>query len=695
MKKYEPKAIHNVSLLSHGGVGKTTLAEAISYTAKATSKLGKVDNNTSVFDSRADEKARKMTISMAAGSVEWDGTKINFLDTPGFLDLLGDARLALSVTESAVILIDAASGIQVGTEQVMRLVEEEGAPRMFYLNGMDKENVDFNKLIDELKGAYGTSVAPIQIPMGTGAGFRGVVDLIEKVAHEYKADGTGTGKTIDIPPELSDQVEAMRGQLMETVAESDEDLMNKYFEEGELTDADLRKGLAAGVVQGLVFPVLCGSAAMNAGTDLLLRAIRNLSPSAEARQEITMLEGDEEKIVPCDPNGSTVAFVFKTHSEEHLGELNIVRLFSGKLTTGHDVYNSSKQVGERVGSMFSLLGHQRTDVTEISAGDIGGLLKMKDTHTCDTLVEKGTSARLPRVEFAEPLVSVAINAVSKGDEEKVGVGLAKLHEEDPTFTYQFHSDIKQSILSAMGDIHLDIILESLKSRFKVEVERHAPKVSYRETITKSAKYVEYTHKKQTGGAGQFARVFIDMEPRERGAGYEFEDKIVGGVIDQSLRPSVDKGIKQKLEEGILAGYPIVDVKVALVDGKTHPVDSKDVAFQIAGREVFKKAFMMSSPILLEPVSDITVTVPDDYTGDVMGDLSSRRGRISGMEPQGNMQTIKAKVPESEVQSYSQALRSLTQGRGFYSRTFSHYEQVPAELTKKIVEASKAGEEPEV
>jgi len=492
---------------------------------------------------------------------------------------------------------------------------------------------------------------------------------------------------------MTETIDGLRQSLMESIAESDEDLMAKYFENGTLTDAELRQGMSKGVASGTVQPLFCGCAALNMGVDRLLSAIVAVGPSAASRKAVEALDDNEQPVsAPCSESAPAVAFVFKTLSEEHLGEFNLVRVFSGKLATGHDVLNAAKGHTERLGNMYYLRGRERVDTTELCAGDIGGLLKLKNTHTSDTLVDKTAGVHLARTVFPEPLVSVAIAAKNKGDDDKIGVGLAKLHEEDATFTYKFHGDIKQSILSCMGDIQTEVILDNLKNRFKVEVERHQPKISYRETVTRGVKYVEYTHKKQTGGAGQYARVFIDLEPLPRGSGYEFVDKIVGGVIDQSLRPSVDKGVHSKLEEGIVAGYPIVDVRVALVDGKTHPVDSKDIAFQIAGREVFKKAFEMASPILLEPVVDLKVTVPDEYTGDIMGDLSSRRGKISGMTPDGKYETIAAKVPEAEIQTYSTTLRSLTQGRGFFSKTFSHYETVPPEQAKRIIESSAKAEQ---
>ncbi|MBN1309359.1 MAG: elongation factor G [Chitinispirillaceae bacterium] len=688
MKTYQAGSIRNVCFLSHGGVGKTTLLEAACFTAKATSKMGRVDNGSSIFDARPDEKERKMTISMHAGFCEWKDAKINILDCPGFLDFLSDARAALRVVETAVILVDAVDGIQVGTEIVSTFLENSRVARVFFVNGCDKENATFEKTMDALKKGYGTGVAPLVIPVGKGSSFKGVVDLVTKEAYEYVRGGDGIGRKIDIPVEMTDEIEMLRQTLMESVAETDEALMNAYCENGALNDDELRKGLSKGVTEGTLFPVIAGCAVHNMGVDQLLFKLVNLCPSAASRAEVDVIENTEEKKISCAESSPTTAFVFKTISEEHLGEITVVRVFSGKLKTGIDMYNSNRGTAERIGGMFFLRGRERTDTAELTAGDIGGLLKLKDTHTNDTLVDKSAHHRFAPTQLPEPLVSVAISAKEKGDEDKIGTALAKLHEEDTSFTYKFHSDIRQAILSAMGDIQLDVILDNLKSRFKVAVIRKPPKISYRETVTKGVKYIEYTHKKQSGGAGQYARVFIDLEPRPRGEGYEFVDKIVGGVIDQSLRPSVDKGIQYKLNEGIIAGYPIVDVRVTLVDGKMHPVDSKDIAFQIAGREVFKKAFEMAHPILLEPVVDVTITVPEEYTGDIMGDMSSRRGKIGGMSQTGRYQVITAKVPEAEVMTYSTTMRSMTQGRGFYTKRFSHYEQVPSELAKKIIELSK-------
>jgi elongation factor G len=691
MKKYSAQSIRNICLLSHGGVGKTSLAEAMCFASGGTTKQGNTSIGTSIFDTRPDEKDRKVTISMTAGFAEWKDTKINFLDCPGFLDFLGDVRAAVRVTESAIVLVDATDGIQVGTEVNYRILGDSKLPHMFFINGMDKEMANFEKTLAALKETFG-SVAPIVIPLGTGAKFTGVIDIVSGEAWEYSRAGNGAGKKVPIPADLNDEITEIKAALMESVAESDEELMTKFFDAGVLTDEEIRNGLAKGVAAGTIHPVLCGSALQNMGVDVLMNKITALCPSAASRKTVEALSNGKPFAVDCLESKPASGICFKTISEEHLGEVNLVRVFSGKMATGQELYNPGRNNSERLGMVYVARGHDRLEANEVLAGDICALLKLKDTHTGDTLADKTLNIQFPKIDFPTPLVRVAISAKSKDDEDKVGMGFVRLHEEDPTFTFLFEGDIRQSILSCMGDVHVEVILNNLKSRYKVDVERKTPKISYRETITKSIKYVEYSHKKQTGGAGQYAKVAIDVEPKKRGEGYEFADKIVGGVIDQSFRPSVDKGIRSRLPDGFLAGYPIVDVKVSLVDGKTHPVDSKDIAFQVAGREAFKIAFEQCAPILLEPIVDLKVTVPDQYMGDVMGDLSSRRGRISGMEPEGRMQAVKAKVPEAEIQTYAQTLRSITQGRGFFSKTFSHYDPVPPEVAKKIIEAASKPQE---
>jgi elongation factor G len=696
MKKYDAQLIRNVCLVAHSGVGKTSLMEAFSFTSKGTSRLGKVSQGTSIFDNRPDERERKITISMAAGFCEWKSAKINFLDTPGFLDFSGDVRAAMRVVESAIVTVDAVSGLQVGTECVMREVASQNRPFMFLINGMDRENARFEATLSVLRETYGNAVAPAQLPIGEGSKFKGVIDLVTMEAFEYAREGAGLKKKIDFPADLREVANNMRILLMEAVAETDEQLMNIYFDKGELSPEEMKRGLAKGVAERQIHPVFSTSALLNVGTDLFLDAVVDYCPPASTRTEVTVREGKNEKKVACAVTGPLLAFVFKTVSEEHIGEFNIVRVWSGKLATGAEVQNTVQNLVEKPGNMYFPRGHERVDTTEICAGDIGALLKLKGTHTNGTLADRGSTNIFPPTPYATPLVSVAIHSKNKGDEDKIAVGISKLHEEDPTFTFKYQPDIKQEVLSGMGDIHLDVLLDSLKRRFKVEVDRAPTRISYRETITKPVRYVEYTHKKQSGGAGQYAKIAIDVEPLPRGTGYEFVDKIVGGVIDQPFRPAVDKGVHAKLESGILAGYPVVDVRVILVDGKTHPVDSKDIAFQVAGREAFKLAVEKASPILLEPIVDLKVTVPDKYTGDVMGDLSSRRGKIGGIDPDGHLQTISVRVPEAEIQTYTQALRSITQGRGFFTKAFSHYDPMPAELAKKVIEsAKKPADEPAV
>jgi elongation factor G len=662
--------------------------EAACVAGKSLSKKGSVDNATSNFDVRPDEKERKSSVTLNVGYCEYNDAKINLLDCPGFLDFKGEVYSALRAVEAAAFVIDASEGVEVGTEVMHRIVKGAGVAKMVLVNGIDKEGADFDKMLEGLKNSFGTSVAPITIPLGNGADVRGVVDIVTQKAYTY--DGKSmNGKAGDIPEDMMEKVQSLREALMEAVAESDEALMEKYFEAGELSDEEIEKGLAEGVTQGLVVPVMSMSALNDIGIDQVLATIVALSPSAASRSEIEVNKGEERTSVAINESDHTAAFVFKTISEEHLGEITVVRVYNGAIETQQEYRNVSRDHTIRSGTPCVLVGHTRHDTEKISAGDIGAMIKLKDTHTSDTIGSKDVDYTFDPVAFPEPLTYTAIECKEQGDDEKISEGIAKLNLEDPSFTYAYHSDIHQSILSGMGEQHITTILNNLQRRFKVHIERVQPKISYRETITKPVKYVEYTHKKQSGGAGQFGRVYIDVEPMERGGGYEFLDKITGGVIDQQFRPSVDKGIKEKMKEGIIAGYPVIDIRVSLVDGKTHPVDSKDIAFQIAGREAFVKAFEQAGPVLLEPITEIKITAPDEFTGDVMGSLSSLRGKVQGMDPDGNYQVITAKVPEAEVINYAQSLKSMTQGRGTFTKRFSHYEPVPHEVAQKIIDASKS------
>lgn len=688
MKSYASDDIRNVCLVAHGGVGKTSLLEAMTFTSKGSNRLGKTDDGTSIYDTRDDELERKMTIGIKTTYVEWKNKKINLIDTPGFIEFLGEAKAALRVVESAVILVDAVDGIQVGTEHVAKSVQQESLPTLFYVNKIDRENADFDQVLNSLVDYFGTSVAPIQIPMGSGGQFKGVVDLVNMEAYEYEKGGSGVGSKTEIPEDLKPHAEELRNKLMESVAESDEDLMNKFFDAGELTNEEMVNGLLKGVSEGNLFPVLCGSAGENMGTDLALNALMNLCPAASSRKDITDAKGEQVVLGGSEP---ALAYIYKTLADEHMGMISFLRVFSGSLASGNEVLNTSTGTPERLGSLYAMRGASRSEITSVAAGDICATLKLKNSHTGNTFATKARSATLPPIEFPNPLVEKAIRPKAKGDEEKIGTGMARLHEEDPVFHYGFNQDIGQTIISGMGDVHIDVLVKALQKRYKVGTELGVPRIPYRETI-KSRGDAKFRHKKQSGGAGQFAEVWLRVEPKTRGDGVEFKNSLVGQNVDRVYVPSVEKGVNAACREGAVAGYPIVDVMVDFYDGKMHPVDSNDVSFQIAGKGAFKEAIVSSKPCLLEPVYTIEVFVPEDYTGDIMGDLSSRRGKIGGMERDGKSQKINARVPLVELSNYMQNLRSMTQGRGYYAREFSHYEEVPGDMAPKLIDKLKQQKE---
>ncbi len=693
MKTYTADSINNICLVSHGGVGKTMLLEAMTFTTQGSTRLGRTDQGSSMYDTRADEIERRMTIGLKTSFVEWNKRKINVLDTPGFIEFLGEAKSALRVVESAVVLIDAMDGIQVGTEQVSKYIDEAGVPRLFFVNKMDKENANFDGVLKMLVEAYGTGVAPIQIPMGQSASFNGIIDLITMEAYTY-GSGNGIGTKEPIPDALKARAGELRAKLMEAVAESDEALMTKFFEAGELSNDELLKGLLAGISSGSIFPVLCGSAVNNVGTDLLLNTICNLCPAANSRKEAkVLLDNGSESTIPLGPDQPLAAFVYKTIADEHMGMITFLRVFSGSLKAGDEEQNTVTNTSERMSAMYAMRGTSRNDLASVSAGDLCATLKLRNTHTGNTLTAKVRAVKFPPISFPSPLVEKAIYPKSKGDEEKISIGMARLHEEDPIFIYRYDPDIKQTVIAGMGDVHIDVLLSSLQKRYNVVTELKLPRVPYRETI-KGRGDAKYRHKKQSGGAGQFAEVWMRIEPKAAGEGIEFTESLVGQNVDRGFVPSVEKGVMGAVTEGVLAGFRIVDVKIDFYDGKMHPVDSNDMAFQIAGRSAFKEAFLSARPVLLEPIYDIEVTVPEEYTGDIMGDLSSRRGKIGGMDLHGKLQTITGKVPLVELGTYMQTLRSITQGRGVYTRKLSHYEEVPGELANKLLENLKKQKEAE-
>jgi len=688
VKEYVLTDIRNVALVSHLSVGKTTLAEGFLFSAGATNRIGTVDDGTTTSDYRTDEIERKVSIGAALLSFEWKKVKYNVLDLPGYQDFLGEVKCGLRVADLALVLVNATSGVEVGTELCWEILEEYKIPRLFVINRLDKEHANFDSVLAKTRESFGNNAVPIQFPVNAGEGFNTVIDLLQMKALVFAADKSGKFEVREIPAELKKKADDLRNQLVEKIAESDDKLMEKYFEAGELSEEDLVRGLRIGILNRTIYPVACSAAAQNMGTQTLLNIINEYGPSPAAFPKVKARTTQDEEIeVLQKPDQPFAGFVFKIISEQHVGDLALVRAYSGQIEQGDEVINTSKNSSEKIGQIYSLCGKNRNEISALSAGDIGALVKLKDTHTSNTLAVKSRPVVFAPIEFPEPVVQVAVVPKAKGDEEKISNGLHAINEIDPSFRVMIDPELKQTVLSGQGELHLAVILQLLKERYGVEIEQKKPKIPYRETITGKADE-KYRHKKQSGGAGQFAEVWMRIEPTATGSGFEFESQVVGGAISGSFIPAIEKGVKQILQEGAIAGYKIVDVKAIVYDGKEHPVDSKDIAFQIAGREVFKMCVQNAKPILLEPIYIVTIKCPEEYMGDVMGDLSSRRGRIQGMESQGHNQLVKALVPLAELHDYATRLRSLTQGRATHSRVFSHYDSVPKEQEQKIINESK-------
>ena len=690
MKVFSADKIRNLVLVGHGGVGKTTLAEAMVFTMGGTNRMGSTDDGNTISDYHQDEIERKISISTSLLHGEWKDCKINILDIPGYSDFMGGAKGALRVSDLAVVLVSAVEGVEVGTEQVLEFAEEYKTSKLFFINRLNNEHAKFNEVLSGLKDRFGTGIVPVQFPVNSGEGFNKIVDVLKNKLLTFEAGAKSRPKVEDVPSDLQAQVGEYRNQIVEAAAESDDALMEAYFENGDLTEDQLAAGIRKGILDGTFMPVLCGAANMNMGTTELLDFTAAYGPAPGDFEKIEGRKGEERKTADTE---SLCAFVFQTISEAHVGELSLVRVYSGALNSGDEIQNSTKKSTEKIGQIYLMNGKNRNEIGKLGAGDIGALVKLKNTKTNDTLCDKRATIELATVEFPEPVISVAVSPKSRGDEEKIGTGLHVLHDEDPSFTVVQDPELHQTIISGQGDLHLKVIINRLKEKYGVEVVEERPKIPYRETITAKADD-KYRHKKQTGGAGQFAEVWMRVEPLNRGDGFEFGNEVKGGAISGVFIPSIEKGVKHVLVNGPLAGYHVVDVKAIVYDGKEHPVDSKDIAFQTAGREVFKAAFLKARPILLEPIYDVEVKVPEDHMGDVMGDLSGRRGKIMGTESQGKFQIIRAKVPLADLDRYATTLRSITSGRGIYRRKFSHYEQVPKDQEIKIIEESKKSREEE-
>lgn len=687
MDRYDMEKIRNVAFFGHGDSGKTSLAEAILFNAAIIKRMGRVDEGNTTSDFEPDEQKRGISVKATPLVLEWKGYKINLLDTPGFADFIGEVTSTLRVIDGAVFVISAVAGVEVQTELIWKMADGYGYPRIVFINKMDRENASFQRCLDGLEQLYGSRVVPFQLPIGEEHDFRGVVDLIAAKAYIYGEDGKAQEE--DIPEEMSEQVQAARDKVIEGAAEANDDLMDKYLEGEELAEDEVLSALLNGVSEGTIVPVLCGSATHNIAIELLANAMVNSLPSPARLEEIlgTKKGGDEEIAFKARDDSPLAALVFSTISDPYVGKLTYFRVFSGTLTADSTIYNPNRDKEERIGQVFIVRGKNQITVREIPAGDIGGVAKLTETTTGDTLCDKDKPIVLPTIKFPEPIMSLAVEPKTKGDEDKLSVALSRLSDEDPTFNVRRDTEVKQTIISGMGEAHLDIMMERMSRKFGVNVNTELPRVPYKETIHKSAR-AEGKHKKQTGGHGQFGIAWVELEPLERGAGFEFVDKIVGGVIPRQFIPSVEKGVRKAMEEGFLAGYPVVDFRAKVYDGKYHPVDSSDISFQIAGSLALRNAMDEADPYLLEPIMDVEILVPEAYMGDVIGDLNAKRGRILGMESEGGLQLVRAQVPMAEMLRYSIDLRSTTGGRGTFSMSLSHYEEVPSHISSKIIAAAK-------
>ncbi len=678
---YSADRIRNVGLFAHGGAGKTSLAEALLFNTKATTRLGRVDEGNTVTDYDPDEIKRRISVSAAIAPLEWRDTKINVIDTPGYADFIGDVKSALRVADAAIIVMDASAGVEVGTEQAWRLAEERGIPKVIFINKMDRENADFGRALASAREAFGNAVAPIQFPIGSEKQFKGVVDLLSEQAHVYGDSTSGEFTSGPIPDELKADEETYRRQLVESIAEHDEDLMMRYLEDDAISTEELAAGLKQCVADGVVVPVLVGSATMNRGVMQLLDAIVDLLPSAAESKTVGLRKGEAVE-VSADDGVSCVAMAFKTLADPHVGRVTYFRVYSGAIKSNSHAWNASRGEDERLGQLFYVRGKEHINTDCIGTGDIGAVAKLATVMTGNTLCEQSKPIELQGIDFPDASYAASVHPKSKTDLDKMGPALHRLIEEDPTLRLSRDPSSGETILSGLGEPHVQIALDRMTRRFGVNVELGLPRVPYRETI--SAKTIaEYKHKKQTGGAGQYGHVFLELEPLPD-ADFEFSEKVFGGSVPRNYYPAVEKGVREGMESGPLAGYPVVNVKVTLTDGSYHAVDSNEMSFKIASKEAFKKGILQGKPVLLEPVMTLRVTIPESYTGDVMSDLNTKRAHVSGMNPGSNgSTTIEATVPAAEVQRYATDLRSITQGRGSFTTDFSHYQSVPAHIADQV------------
>jgi elongation factor G len=693
MKLYGTGDIRNITLVGHGGEGKTTLAEAMLFCSGAIDRQGKTEDGNTVLDFDPEETKRHISLSSAIAPVEWNGIKINIIDTPGYFDFIGDATSGYYLADSALILVNGLSGLTVGAEKAWDSCIDAGLSKAFLINQMDKENVDFDKALDTLKNKYGTRITTMQLPIGQGLDFKGIVDVVDMKAYEF--DGKKM-KTVEIPANLKDKASKIRETIIENAAENDETLMEKFFAGEELSKDDIIKGLKVGIAAGDVVPVFIGSASLNLGISLLLDNIAAFMPSPDKAINIKgkTAKGDEI-IFTADLKQPFVAQVYKTVADPFVGKLSVFKILGGELSAGQAIKNANSGKSEKFGQIYVMQGKKQIGVEKLTAGDIGALAKLQHTETGGTLCDETNSVVFPSIVFPEPCISLAISAKKQGDEEKVFAGLHRLEEEDQTFKVIKQTETSDTLVSGLGELHLEVICKKLLNKFGVEAQLTDPQIPYRETIKKKVK-AQGRHKKQSGGHGQFGDVWIEFEPLfDSTESFEFVDKVVGGVVPRNYIPAVEKGLRESLGRGVLAGFPMVNLRATLVDGSYHPVDSSEMAFKVAASLAYKKGCAEAGAVLLEPIYKLVVDIPDDYMGDIIGDINRRRGRILGMNPvSGGHQEVSAEVPLAEVFKYATDLRSMTHARGSFKMTFERYDELPGNMAEKVIAAHKKEAEEE-
>ncbi|MFH1831004.1 MAG: elongation factor G [Pseudomonadota bacterium] len=674
MSKYDTKNIRNLALIGAKGVGKTTFVEAALFASKATTRMGRVDEGNSIIDYDPLEVERAQSINSKVVPVEWNNIKINIIDTPGYADFIGDAVGAMGVCDIAVYLIDAVNGAEIQTRLLDGYAKKAGVARVFIINKADSERANVDTALASIKDTIAPSTVLFQLPIGKGKEFKGVVDLLNMRAYI-------DGNEAEVPADLADKAKEMRTALMEAIAENDEALLEKYLESGELTQEEMKQGVARGIASGGLTPVFIGSFQNSLGIDAFLTAVAENFPSPADMPSVKAKRRDGSEVeIKADPNGSVLAKVFKSTSDPGIGDIYYFRVYSGTINSGDDVFNSAESTSERIGNLITTRGKARNELDAAVAGDIAAVAKLKNTHINDTFTVKNEALTLDPIEFPTPVVPIAVLPKSKKDQDKLGIGLSKLTENDPTFSYHVDKEFSETIVTAMGDVQIEVMMKRLHDRYGVEVELGKPHIPYRERITKKAEK-QGKHKKQSGGHGQYGDCWLRLEPLEAGAGFEFVNAIVGGSIPGKYIPAVEKGVRDAMQKGTLAGYPVVDIKVTVFDGSYHDVDSSDMSFQIAGILAFKNAMAEAGAQMLEPIVNLEVYTPQDYMGDLSSDISQRRGRVSGMDSG----VIKAKVPLAELYQYSASLKSITSGAGNYTMSFSHYEPIPAHIAQKVIE----------